>query len=247
MSCSGFYLSSGYTSIGDLRCVFNWNYDKFPNPAKFIERFNSEKIHLIPNIKPAFLTSHPMYNEIAEKGLFVKNEDGTPFVTEFWDGMGSYIDFTLPEGFKFWHDNVAAKLLDYGIDATWNDNNEFDIKDTDAVANGFKDGSVKASRIRPILTYLMVASSYSAQTEKYPGKRPFLSTRSGSSAVRRLATTWSGDNFTSFHDLRYCHYIGMTLSLSGFFFYGHDLGGFSGDMPSRELLLRWMQHGIFRA
>lgn len=245
MSCSGFYLSSGYTSIGDLRCVFNWNYDKFPNPAKFIERFNSEKIHLIPNIKPAFLTSHPMYNEIAEKGLFVKNEDGTPFVTEFWDGMGSYIDFTLPEGFKFWHDNVAAKLLDYGIDATWNDNNEFDIKDTDAVANGFKDGSVKASRIRPILTYLMVASSYSAQTEKYPGKRPFLSTRSGSSAVRRLATTWSGDNFTSFHDLRYCHYIGMTLSLSGFFFYGHDLGGFSGDMPSRELLLRWMQHGIF--
>lgn len=87
--------------------------------------------------------------------------------------MGSYIDFTLPEGFKFWHDNVAAKLLDYGIDATWNDNNEFDIKDTDAVANGFKDGSVKASRIRPILTYLMVASSYSAQTEKYPGKRPF--------------------------------------------------------------------------
>ena len=77
----------------------------------------------------------------------------------------------LPEGFKFWHDNVAAKLLDYGIDATWNDNNEFDIKDTDAVANGFKDGSVKASRIRPILTYLMVASSYSAQTEKYPGKK----------------------------------------------------------------------------
>ena len=113
------------------------------------------------------------------------------------------------------------------------------------MANGFKDGSVKASRIRPILTYLMVASSYSAQTEKYPGKRPFLSTRSGSSAVRRLATTWSGDNFTSFHDLRYCHYIGMTLSLSGFFFYGHDLGGFSGDMPSRELLLRWMQHGHF--
>lgn len=35
------------------------------------------------------------------------------------------------------------------------------------------------------------------------------------------------------------------MSLSGFFIYGHDLGGFSGDMPSEELLLRWMQHGVF--
>ena len=32
----------------------------------------------------------------------------------------------------------------------------------------------------------------------------------------------------SFHDLRFCHYVGMTLSLSGLYFYGHDLGGFSG-------------------
>lgn len=37
----------------------------------------------------------------------------------------------------------------------------------------------------------------------------------------------------------------MTLSLSGFYFYGHDLGGFSGEMPSKELLLRWIQHGVF--
>ena len=81
--------------------------------------------------------------------------------------------------------------------------------------------------------------------KKYPKKRPFLSTRSGNSGVRRLAQTWSGDNFTSFHDLRFCHYVGMTMSLSGFYFYGHDLGGFSGEMPCEELLLRWMQHGVF--
>lgn len=63
--------------------------------------------------------------------------------------------------------------------------------------------------------------------------------------MRRKAQTWSGDNRTSFHDLRYCHYIGLTMSLSGLYFYGHDLGGFHGEMPSRELLLRWLQHGVF--
>ena len=244
IACQGFYLSSGYTQIGNLRCVFHWNRDKFPDPEKFISDFKREGIHLIPNIKPAFLTSHPMYNEIKEKGLFVKNSDGTPYVTQFWDGVGSYIDFTNPEGFKFWNTQVREKLLDYGIDATWNDNNEFDIKALDSIAHGFNK-EVCAAQIRPILTYLMVLSSYEAQREKYPNTRPFLSTRSGSSAVRRLAQTWSGDNFTSFHDLRFCHYVGMTLSLSGMYFYGHDLGGFSGDMPSKELLLRWMQHGVF--
>ncbi|MCM1114983.1 MAG: DUF5110 domain-containing protein [Clostridium sp.] len=245
LSCSGFYLSSGYTSIGAQRYVFNWNTDKFPNPKKFIQHFSDNGIEIIPNIKPAFLCDHPMYKDIAQQGLFVKNPDGTPFITRFWDGNGSYLDFTNKNAFDFWKAQVCEKLLDNGITATWNDNNEFDIKDTDAVACGFENGSVYAERIRSILTYLMVESSYQAQIEKRPDLRPFLSTRSGGIGIRRLAQTWSGDNRTAFSDLRYCHYIGLTMSLSGLYFYGHDLGGFSGDMPSRELLLRWIQHGIF--
>lgn len=244
LSCSAFYLSSGYTSIGNLRLVFNWNYDKFPDPKGFVNEFKKNNIHIIPNIKPAFLQSHFMYDELAEKGYFIKNPDGTPYVTQFWDGLGSYLDFTNEDAQKFWQNQVTEKLLDLGIDATWNDNNEFDIKDEEALAHGFGE-SVSASRIRPTLTYLMVLSSYTAQRKMYKNKRPFLSTRSGNSGVRRFAQTWSGDNFTSFHDLRYCHYVGMTMSLSGFYFYGHDLGGFSGGMPSEELLLRWIQHGVF--
>lgn len=245
LNCSAFYMSSGYTSIGKGRYVFNWNYDKFPNPEAFIKRFNDNGINLIPNIKPAFLCSHPMYDMLDKKGYFIKNPDGTPFVTQFWGGLGSYLDFTNKDAFDFWGEQVKDKLLDKGISATWNDNNEFDIKDTDALALGYGRGVVNASRIRPSLTYLMVQSSYKAQLEKQPDLRPFLSTRSGNIAVRRMAQTWSGDNNTSFEDLKYCHFIGLTMSLSGLYFYGHDLGGFSGEMPSRELLLRWLQHGVF--
>ncbi|MCH5189532.1 MAG: hypothetical protein J1F37_03120 [Oscillospiraceae bacterium] len=244
LNCTGFYLSSGYTSIGTQRYVFNWNTEKFPNPEQFVERFQSKGVDLIPNIKPAFLCDHPMYREIAEKGLFVKNSDGTPFITRFWDGQGSYLDFTNPHAREFWIYNIKDKLLDKGIKYTWNDNNEFDIKDEGACAFGFGN-TVKASRIRPTLTYLMVYSSYLAQIEKYPKLRPFISTRSGNIGIRRFAQTWSGDNSTDWNSLKYCHYIGLTMSLSGFYFYGHDLGGFSGEMPSRELLLRWLQLGLF--
>lgn len=245
LPCSGFYLSSGYTSIGDRRYVFNWNRDKFPDPKQFVEKFNQHYIRIIPNIKPAFLQSHPLYDEIAQKGYFIKNADGSPFVTEFWDGLGSYLDFTNSEACDYWGEKVKESLLDMGMVCTWNDNNEFDIRDGGALAEGFGDGKVSACAIRSVLTYLMVASSYQAQIKAYPQLRPFLSTRSGSIAVRRLAQTWSGDNRTCFADLRYCHNIGLTMSLSGLYFYGHDLGGFHGEMPSRELLLRWLQHGVF--
>ncbi|MBR2133654.1 MAG: DUF5110 domain-containing protein [Eubacterium sp.] len=244
LNCQGFYLSSGYTSIGDQRFVFNWNYDKFPDPKKFVEFYNSNNIKIIPNIKPAFLENHPMYEELKSKGWFVKNEDGTPFLTQFWDGLGSYLDFTNEGAYNFWVEQVTEKLLDNSIICTWNDNNEYDIRDNGALADGFGN-FVQASRIRPDLTYLMNTASYKAQISANPDIRPFLSSRSGNIGVRRFAQTWSGDNRTNFKDLRYCHYIGMTMSMSGLYFYGHDLGGFSGDMPSRELLLRWLQHGLF--
>ncbi|MCD7797404.1 MAG: hypothetical protein LUG95_07385, partial [Clostridiales bacterium] len=72
LSCKGFYLSSGCTSIGNQRYTFNWNKEKFPDPKKFISDFSDTGIEIIPNIKPAFLANHPLYNEIADKGLFIK-------------------------------------------------------------------------------------------------------------------------------------------------------------------------------
>ena len=37
--CDSFHLSSGYTSIGPKRYVFNWNREKFPDPAGFVQSY----------------------------------------------------------------------------------------------------------------------------------------------------------------------------------------------------------------
>ena len=39
--------------------------------------------------------------------------------------------------------------------------------------------------------------------------------------------------------------MGLTMSLSGMFNTGHDVGGFNGPVPEPELLVRWVQNGVF--
>jgi alpha-glucosidase len=63
--------------------------------------------------------------------------------------------------------------------------------------------------------------------------------------MQRYVQTWSGDNYTAWETLRYNIRMGLGLAMSGVSNTGHDIGGFSGPAPGPELLLRWVQHGIF--
>lgn len=238
--CSAFYLSSGYTSIKDKRYVFNWNTDKIPDPKDLISTFLNAGVHFIPNIKPAFLEDHPMYEMIASKGWFLHYEDGTPAKLPFWGGYGSYLDFTNPGAFDFWTEMAKEKLIDYGIDALWNDNNEYFLSDRDIMAAGFGT-PIPAYRICQVFPMLMVMASNAAF--KADGKRHFMSTRSGAAGINRLAQTWTGDNYSSFRDLYFNHKMALNMSISNMPLFGHDLGGFSGPAPKPELLLRWLSYG----
>lgn len=44
--CDSFHLSSGYTSIGGKRYVFNWNRDKFPDIDGFVTSYLREGVRL---------------------------------------------------------------------------------------------------------------------------------------------------------------------------------------------------------
>jgi len=239
----GFYLSSGYTQVGDKRCVFHWNTDKIPSPEGLAAHFRAHGVELIPNVKPAFLTGHPMYGELTERGLFLHYRDGSPALFPFWGGMAAYLDFTNPEAYDFWKRCVRENLIEKGYRHIWNDNNEYDVWDVDVLACGFGN-PLPARRIRPLFSYLMSRASREACLEAGV-EEPFLVSRCAIAGTPRAATTWTGDNLTSFRDLRYNHYQAMTLSLSGFYYFGQDIGGFSGPKPTPELFLRWLQYGVF--
>lgn len=238
-----FQLSSGYTSIGDKRYVFNWNRDKIPSPEKLTEYFHKKGLRLCANIKPALLLDHPMFEELKERGLFVKEENSdTPYLCQYWDELGAHLDFTNIDTINWWKEQVTKQLLEYGIDSTWNDNNEYEIWGNNKL-NGFGK-EIDLELVRSIMPLLMMKSSFEAQKEFNPSERPYLISRSGCPGIQRYVQTWSGDNYTSWKTLKYNIKMGNGLSLSGIYNHGHDIGGFSGNAPEPELFVRWVQQGI---
>ncbi|MCR5822882.1 MAG: hypothetical protein K6G60_00460 [Lachnospiraceae bacterium] len=241
ISPGGFYLSSGYTQIGEKRYVFHWNTDKVPCPEDLSKYFKDAGVEFLPNVKPAFLTDHPLYSQIAEKGWFLHYADGTPARFPFWSGYGSYLDFTNPDAYDFWRDCVKKQLVDKGYRNIWNDNNEYDVCDEEVWAHGFGH-PVKACDIRPLFSFLMTMASLEAQDKS---ERTYSVSRCGIGGLQRMATTWTGDNRTGFGDFRFQHKMAMTMSLSGFYNFGQDIGGFAGPAPGKELFMRWIQYGLF--
>ena len=179
------------------------------------------------------------------QGFMQKAEGDAPEVSSFWSETGSYVDFTSPAGYEWWRDQVRDELLAKGIDATWNDNNEYEIWDDAAHCAGF-GAEMPIGLVRPALTLLMLRASRDAQADSVAWTlRPYLISRSGSPGAQRYAQTWSGDNESSWHTLRWNLPMGLGLSLSGWPNTGHDVGGFVGAKPDPELLVRWVQCGVF--
>lgn len=237
--CDSFHFGSGYTQIGQRRYAFNWNRDKFPEPLATMKRLNKAGMQTVANLKPCLLDDHPRLQEALDQGFLVKDSrTGEPAVAQFWDGLGFHIDFTNPKGRAWWRAGIETALLDHGFTTVWNDNNEYEIWDEDAVCDG--DGRpFRQALARPAQPLLMTKLSYEAQSAREPGKRQYAITRGGCAGISRYAQTWSGDNETAWKTLRYNLTQGLNMSLSGMFSIGHDVGGFHGPTPGPELFVRF--------
>ncbi len=245
--CDGFFLSSGYTS-GDnqKRYVFNWNKKRFPKPKVFIEELKKRGVLLAPNVKPGLLNTHPLTSEFQQKNAFIKNSDGTKDqVDQYWGGAAHFVDFTSENGRAEWSKHLTESLLSMGISTIWNDNNEYEIADNDAIVSmeGLQN---KIGAVKPLMSTLMAKTAKDAMHKYSPDTRPYIINRAGFAGIQRYAQTWAGDNRTSWNNLKYNIPTILGMGLSGVANQGCDIGGFDGPAPDPELFVRWVQNGIFQ-
>ena len=163
---SAFHFGSGYTSIGNKRYVFTWNQAKFPKPSELTDAFAAAGMRVVANVKPCLLDDHPRYGEAAAAGAFVASaETGAPLKSQFWDGEGAHVDFTNPAGIAWWKDGLTKQVLAFGIDAGWNDNNEYGLWDDEATCAGFGEPTPLAL-LRPVQALLMTRATREARARR---------------------------------------------------------------------------------
>ena len=240
---SSFHYGSGYSSRGKQRYVFTWNHDKFPDPKAINHKFQSHGMRLVANIKPCLLDDHPSYAALNAQHAFIEDQStGLAVVEPFWDGQGSHLDFTRAQAVAWWQEQLKQQVLEQGIDAGWNDNNEYAIQNEDAYSDA-AGTRLPMHRSRPLHSLLMTRATFEAQQAHAadPSEATFTVTRAGPPGLQRYAQTWSGDNTTSWATLKWNLRTGLQMSLSGMFNVGHEVVGFYGPLPEPELFLRWVQ------
>jgi alpha-glucosidase (family GH31 glycosyl hydrolase) len=261
--CSGFQMSSGYTvaeTEPKTRNVFTWNRHRFPDPAAFCAAFHAKGIRLIANIKPYILANHPAYEDLVKAGaLFQDPRHGGTAIARLWSagggtsGEGGHIDFTSKAGYDFWYNGVK-ELRKVGMDCMWNDNNEYVVSSDDWLLKLDHESVAGTSEKRKDIglwgramhTELHGKASHDALLEVMPHERPFVLSRSVTAGTNKYAASaWSGDNISSWDGMRGANALSLTAGMCLMQCYGHDIGGFEGPQPGPELLLRWVQQGIY--
>ncbi len=247
ISATAFHLSSGYIQDSNgQRQQFIWNKEKFPDPKTFSKQAKDLGVELCANVKPVLLTSHPWYQEAAEKNLFIEHvrhpeegeaqacpehmrqdQDPLPLIVDYWGGQGSYLDYRKTATQTWWKEKLQQYILGNGIRGIWNDNNEYEI---------FEPHSAHGHTME--MQIIMAKLAWEAGSN-------WIISRSGYAGIQKYAQSWTGDNYSSWKSLQYDNAILASCGLSGLIHMGVDIGGFWGDTPDSELLLRWIQNGIF--
>ena len=247
----GFQLSSGYCTVetdkGIKRCVFTWNKKRFKDPREFFAQMEKRGVTVSPNVKPGILLIHPKLDEMKAKGMFIKASDSDePGIGTWWGGKGVFADFTNPSTRTYWKEMLKENVLEYGTSSVWNDNCEYDsLVDKDCRCD-FEGKGGTIGQLKSVMSNIMCHITDEAIHETFTNTRPYIVCRSGHCGIQRYAQTWAGDNLTCWDALKYNIATILGMSLSGVANQGCDIGGFYGPSPEAELMVRWIQNGIFQ-
>ena len=217
-------------------CNFTWDSHTFPDPKGMLARMKARGLHICVWINSYIGQKSPLFKEAMEHGYLLRRPNGDVWQWDLWQAGMGLVDFTNPNACEWFKSKLRA-LLEMGVDCFKTDFGE--RIPTDCV---YFDGSAP-QHMHNYYTYLYNKTVFEV-LEEYKGKGgACLFARSATVGGQKFPVHWGGDCSSNYVSMAESLRGGLSLALSGFGFWSHDMSGFEGT-ATPDVYKRWAAFGL---
>ncbi len=205
----------------------------WPDPKRMVDELHERGIKVllwqIPLLRPGAGPASQLAADrraLVEHGLEVRQADGRPYANRGWWFPRSLLpDFTSQEARAWWLAKRRYLVDELGIDGFKTDGGEHAWGDDLRYADG-TSGAETNNRYPQLY-----AAAYHELAD-------VTFSRAGFTGAAAAPCHWAGDENSTWEAFRASITAGLTAGASGVYFWGWDIGGFSGPLPTAELYAR---------
>ena len=215
---------------------FEWDKAQFPDPPAMLDRLKKKGLKICVWINPYIAQKSRLFDEGMEKGFLVKKANGDVWQWDRWQAGMALVDFTNPKAAAWYQEKLKA-LLDMGVDCFKTDFGERIPVDV------IWHNGANSEKMHNYYTHLYNKTVFDL-LEKTRGKGDALVfARSATLGGQRFPVHWGGDCSATYPSMAETLRGGLSLSLSGFGFWSHDISGFESTATA-DLFKRWVAFGL---
>ncbi len=100
------------TEYGDLR----FDPKKSPDPKAMFDELHELGFKVMLWTTPFISEKSEYFDMLAEKGMLVRNADGSPAMIRWWNGKDAALDMTNPRAVEWYCDKLDRLVNEYGVD-----------------------------------------------------------------------------------------------------------------------------------
>lgn len=224
-----------------------WDKTQWPDHKKMLSELKDRNVNTVIISQPYILRNGrglENYNELAAKGMMVKDSTGGPQEVKIWVGEGGMFDVSNPDT-RAWMADRYKQLTLEGVGGWWGDLGEPEVHPESGIhANG-----LTAREYHNLYGNDWSSIIADMFAKEFPDRRLMTMMRGGTTGLQRYSVyPWSTDVSRSWGGLQPQITIMLNSGLSGLGYMSHDVGGFAIDPEAPydpELYVRWLQLGTF--
>ncbi|PSN07290.1 alpha-xylosidase [Siccibacter turicensis] len=217
-------------------CDFEWDPATFPDPEGMLRRLKARGLKICVWINPYIGQKSPLFREGMEKGYLLKRPNGAVWQWDKWQPGLAIVDFTNPAA-SAWYAGHLKRLVAMGVDCFKTDFGE--RIPTDVVWHDGADPQKMHNHYAFIYNELV----WSVLKETVGEEEAVLFARSASVGAQQFPVHWGGDCYANYESMAESLRGGLSIGLSGFGFWSHDIGGFENTAPA-HVYKRWCAFGL---